>query len=112
MNYGFVHQGRVYTPDGSTVNLADNDLRNALLNQQELAIWKARPQTVIAYYTDTTVTTWMGDVLGTITSRKVIQHNMGGRFIVLRVKATNGRTYHGRASYDNGNIIRLHRCKP
>lgn len=61
---------------------------------------------------DARVTTWTGAVLGKITRARVYRHNFGGRFVSLWVRGNNGAWYHGRASYDNGSVIRLHRCKP
>lgn len=57
------------------------------------------------------VKTWSGSLLGRITSARVYSHNFGGRMVSLRVKGTNGATYYGRASWDNGSIIRLRRVK-
>jgi hypothetical protein len=55
------------------------------------------------------ITTWPGTVIGRIVSARVYRHNFGGRMVSIRVKGTNGRTYAGRASWDNGNVIRLRR---
>lgn len=58
-----------------------------------------------------TVTTWTGRMLGTIIDAHVYRHNLGGRFVYLRVRGTNGAEYYGRASYDGGSCIQLHRAK-
>jgi len=58
------------------------------------------------------VTTWQGTVLGRITSARVYRrHNFGGRMVSVTVKGTNGVTYYGRASWDNGNCINLRKAK-
>ncbi len=57
------------------------------------------------------VSTWNGTVLGRIISAHVYRHNFGGRFVSLTVHGTNGATYTGRASWDNGQIIRLRKVK-
>lgn len=57
------------------------------------------------------VTTWTGRVLGRIIAAKVTRHNFGGRMVSMRVEGTNGATYYGRASWDNGQVIRLRRGK-
>jgi hypothetical protein len=108
MDYGFTHDGQVFTPNGTSVDVAANDARNAEIEHMELARWDHQPARHLAYYTEHgTVTTWRGTVLGTITGRRIYRHNFGGRFIVLSVLGTNGVRYYGRASYDNGNCIHL-----
>lgn len=57
------------------------------------------------------VKTWHGSLLGRITSARVYRHNFGGRIVSLRLTGTNGATYYGRASWDNGSLIRLRRMK-
>lgn len=107
---------------------------NKAVEQQELAEWRMRPRTMLAYYSlpcvtearreycadfrpyvgfgaNAEVSTWTGKPLGTITEAHVYRHNMGQRFISIRVKASNGSSYYGRASYDNGDCIILHRAK-
>jgi len=132
MDYGFAHHGTIYTPNGSTVDPAENDARNAAIESAELDHWAMRPDTMTAYYTfgkgitaqdlmvthspryfnhDCIVTTWTGRKLGQIVSAKVYRHNFGGRFVSLRVFGTNGAEYYGRASYDWGSVIRLRRVK-
>lgn len=67
--------------------------------------WRNRPALAGA-----TVTTWNGATLGTITDAKVYRHNFGGRFVALTVRGNNGATYHGRASWDSGTVIKLRRA--
>lgn len=57
------------------------------------------------------VTLWTGEVIGRITSARVYTNNFGGRLVAIRVTGTNGAKYYGRASWDNGNCIVLHRAK-
>ena len=58
---------------------------------------------------DASVTTWLGTPIGTIVSARVYRHNFGGRVVCVQVRGTNGASYYGRASWDNGTVIRLHR---
>ncbi len=57
------------------------------------------------------VKTWNGSLLGRITSARVYGHNFGGRMVSITVRGTNGASYYGRASWDNGSIIRLRKVK-
>lgn len=57
------------------------------------------------------VTTWLGTKIGVIVSARVYTHNFGGRFVSLKIKGTNGASYYGRASWDNGSLIRLRKVK-
>lgn len=112
MDYGFVHNGRVFTPNETTdIDPAENDRRNADIESAELAYWQTQPDRMLAYYNDKagTVTSWRGRVLGTIVLSRVYRHNFGGRFIAIRVRGTNGVEYYGRASYDWGTCINLRR---
>ena len=150
MDYGFVHQDRVFTPNGSTVSAEENTARNAAIQAAEIAHWATQPEEMIGYYhfpaesgtlfgrvrsyraefrptlfsyinQDTpdapgtaqhaTVSTWLGVTIGQITSARVYRHNFGGRFVSIRVTGTNGAEYHGRASYDNGSVIRLRKAR-
>ena len=128
MDYGFVHDGTVYTPNGTAgVTVDENTTRNQTMEAAELAQWATQPDQLVAYFhfqkeeryrqafrpglTGAFVTTWLGTRLGTIISANVYQHNLGGRFISLRVQGTNGATYHGRASYDWGQCVMLRKRK-
>jgi|SRR6185295_7320262 len=134
----FEHNGTVYTPNGAVdVTPADVDAINAETNGAELAHWKTAPELFApAYYvfpaetqgglyrasfrpllggfnTDkrAIVTTWQGSELGYISDARVYRGNFGGRIVALRVRGNNGANYYGRASWDNGSIIRLRRVK-
>lgn len=175
MDYGITHQGKVYTPNGTTVAAADNDAHNREIEAAELARWATKPDRMLAYYrvatsyvinreprvgywpeidnrsfstraeaqaaidaipyadllkhgqyggwparltigerrpiTGSTVTTWLGTVIGRITYLTVYRHNFGGRFISLSVQGTNGAVYYGRASWDSGTCVNLRRAK-
>lgn len=130
MDYGIEHDGKVFTPNGSAVESDSNRARNTAIESAELAIWRMRPGYALAYYdfpsqviagpyrasfspdlTGAVVTTWLGTSLGVITRARVYRHVFGGRFVAITVKGNNGAVYHGRASYDNGNAIRLYRSK-
>lgn len=107
---------------------------NAAVESSELAYWRERPEHFSpAYYcfphegkavsppvyrssfypplNEATVTTWQGSTLGTIIHAIVYRHNFGGRMVSLTVRGTNGATYHGRASWDYGNVVRLRKVK-
>lgn len=113
MDYGFVHNGKVYTPNGTVVSRADNAARNRAIEEAELADWRMRPRSQLAYYDlrEQSLTTWQGIVIGAITRFRVYRHNRGGRFVSLRARGTNGAEYYGCASYDNGSCIRLRRVQ-
>lgn len=109
-DYGFIHNGTVYTPNGTpNVDPAQNTARNQAVEQGELSEWETQPARFFAYYNARSVTTWLGTVLGHITGSRIYRHNLGGRFISLNVEGTNGAKYYGRASYDNGQCIVLHK---
>ena len=111
-DYGFVHENHVFTPQRSAVDVTENEARNRAREDAELAMWRLRPACQVAYYDEQagTVSTWLDTVLGTILMSRIYRHRSGQRCISLRVRATNGAEYHGRASYDNGTCITLHRC--
>ena len=129
-DYGFIHNETVYTPNQTTVTPDHNKARNAVIDAYQLAQWRQCPDRIVAYYkfadgcradslhlysartlADCIVTTWMGAKLGTIVRANVYRHNFGGRFVSITVIGTNGAMYHGRASYENGSCICLHRSR-
>lgn len=132
-DYGFVHDGKVYTPNQTTsIATQANADRNKAIEQQELARWRTCPDRQLAYYklpddvtptwagertitarslTDASVTTWLGTPLGRIVQLRFYRHNFGGRFVSIRIIGTNGAEYHGRASYDWGGCVWLRKCK-
>ena len=131
-DYGFVHEGRVFTPDQSTIDPAENLARNQAIEAAELAHWAGRPDRMIGYYhfgegidgrqleiprtarylgDDSHVTTWPGTRIGRIVSARVYRHNFGARFVSIRVIGSNGAEYYGRASFDGGSVIRLRKAR-
>lgn len=132
-NYAFTfHNGRTITADGTGIGTSAA-LHNLTVEANELALWSSRPDRALAYFSFpadlaatrgtasrdsyrpmlalATVKTWMGTVLGTITSARVYRHNLGGRFVSLKVSGSNGASYSGRASWDNGNCIILRKVR-
>lgn len=130
-DYGFVHEGRVYTPNATSgLDASTNEERNQAIEAAELARWEAQPDRQVAYFrfpaetggglyrpafrpqlADAHVTTWPGTRIGTIVNARVYRHNFGGRFIAIRVRGTNGAEYVGRASYDNGTVVHLRKVR-
>lgn len=138
MSHLFTFDGHgTYSPDGKVdATQAEANRMNAETTAAELAHWNTKPDVFApAYYrfpTDTAkqpreyrhsfyvllgalgsdiVTTWTGAKLGSILSARVYQHNFGARMVSMRVRGTNGATYFGRASWDNGECIRLRKVK-
>jgi hypothetical protein len=125
MDYGFTHEGKVFTPNGTTgIDTADNETRNKQIEAHELAAWKTCPDGVLAYYklaaednpnrqyresfvSHGIVSTWLGTQIGTITHARGYRHNFGSRMVAIQVTGTNGAKYYGRASYDWGQCVRL-----
>lgn len=126
-------QGQTFTPDGRTDIPADRaHAINEQTNARELEFWATAPIAYApAYYafpsdtpgpygraswypvltrsgeTPARVTTWFGTTIGTIVYARVFRHNFGGRMLAIRVQGTNGAYYVGRASFDNGTMVRL-----
>lgn len=110
--------------------------KNDAIERAELERWKNTPADAIGYYSfpaeavrtvgyrsafyprldSAAVTTWIGTVIGQITDARVYTGRlpMAGaepvRIVAIKVKGTNGARYYGRASWDNGNVIRLRRA--
>lgn len=132
-DYAFVHDGKAFTPNQTSIEADKAAEHNKAIELAELARWDTKPDTQLAYYHfpsdykaragkqwlhtyhpliyDAYVTLWPGNMIGTITSARVYTHNFGGRFVSLSVRGTNGAIYHGRASWDNGTCINLHKSK-
>lgn len=135
-DYAFVHEGNAYTPNQTDVPAELADSHNQAIERAELARWVQMPGTMLAYFHFPTedgfppilhprlyrstfypsiagalVKTWPGTVLGTITYARVYRHNFGGRMVSLRVRGTNGASYYGRGSWDNGQCVLLRRMK-
>lgn len=71
------------------------------------------PDTLFAYYDASFrhVTTFMGDVIGTIVSKGKETRPMGGRVVSVRVRGINGVTYVGTCNLSSGTYCRLRRAK-
>lgn len=130
-DYGFVHADTVFTPNGTPgIDPAENLARNHAIEQSELADWRMRPAVAVGYFTfpaetggglyrsafypsrdRAVVSTWLGTELGTIVRARVFAHNFGGRMVSIVVRGNNGAYYSGKASWDNGQVIRLRRMK-
>lgn len=51
MDYGFVHDGKVYTPNQTPdVAASENDERNKAIERAELERWTEKPDRQLAYY--------------------------------------------------------------
>lgn len=89
--------------------------RNRLTSAFEVAMFcEDPPDRYFAYMgrKGDTVTTWMGDVLGTIVSRGREWHsNLGDRRVPFRMRGVNGRTYSGVEYLDAGDYVRLRLVK-
>jgi len=118
--------------DADSVRIhAPTDFRNQMSSDYEMELWKDKPKRGLGYFvfpqadsghqpfkhayypplTDAHVTNWMGVRMGTILSAHVYSCNNGARIVSMRVQGTNGATYCGRASWDNGTCIGLRRMK-
>lgn len=134
-DYGFVHAGKVYTPNGTpAIAPEENETRNQVIQAAELARVATKPDAMLAYYSfpaehakqgqpgrpyrerfspqlaDAHVSLWLGVRIGRITAARVYRHNFGGRMVSLTVDV-DGTRYHGRASYDWGQCVRLRKGK-
>ena len=51
MDYGFTHEGKVYTPDGAAgITPEASADRNAAIEAAELRAWAEKPDRIVAYY--------------------------------------------------------------
>jgi len=57
------------------------------------------------------IQTWHGVKLMTCFDWNIYRHNMGGQFISISARDIHGQYWHGRASYDWGNVINLYKNK-
>lgn len=104
--------------------------RNQLVESANLAEWSSCPDVMVAYYNfpcdfslrlyrqalypsliGATVSTWLSSPIGDIIRARVYTNNIGARIVSMRVRGSNGAEYHGRASWDGGNVVRLRRVK-
>jgi hypothetical protein len=113
MDYAFIHEGKAYTPNQTPLSADDADAHNDAIEAQDLATWKTRPGQFYCYASDrNTVTTWRGVILGRITYSNTVRNNLTGESLrYIRVTGNNGATYRGAYSSDNGQLVRLKKCK-
>lgn len=57
------------------------------------------------------ITLWSGEKVMTITGYRKYRHNFGGRFVAITARDEAGQLWHGRASFDGGDLITMHRSK-
>lgn len=129
-DYAFTHQGKAFTPNQTKVMVEKVTAHNEAVASRELARWQTKPERFVCYYTfpqpwdkadkrgnfyptlvNAKVQLWGGAVVGQITGAHVYRHNFGGRIVSLRVLGTNGASYYGRASWDNGDVVILRKVK-
>lgn len=116
-DYGFEHEGRIFTPNQTEVSKEENDARNVALEAEELWTWHIRmPERCSAYISSDgkTLTTWNGTKLGDVFWAKCGHLRQwspwhGEHITAYRIRGTNGATYYGRSSA--GMIIHLRRMK-
>lgn len=114
MDYGFEHNGAVYT-SGKTPNIAaaENAPRNASIEAAELAAWARRPDHFYCYVTPGSrdVMTWLGTRIGTVESLTRFKTNLSREITAITVRGTNGATYHGRFGSERSYYCKLTKCK-
>jgi hypothetical protein len=131
MAHLFKLQGEVFSPDGKVKPMSDAEVstHNQQQDLADVAYAQSKPDKLVVYYnfpslppttqvysrafrpmlTGAHVTTWLGTTLGPIVSAHVYQQNRG-RMVSLRANI-HGQLYYGRASWDNGSIVRLRKAK-
>jgi hypothetical protein len=114
MDYAIELQGKVYTPDGK-VELTPEQVaqHNAALASAELAEWAKAPDRWQVYVTKgkREVTTWTGEVLGTIIERTAFRTNLSRNIVAIRFRGTNGAVYYGRYGADWSMLCRVRKAK-
>lgn len=129
MDYGFEHDGKVFTPNGTSVKPAENAQRNSAIRDAELKRWAAKPDRwavyIVAnpewkdnqqgfngafYPTRYIATNWQGDVLAYRVSVKTFVSNFGHRMRAVRFRATNGAAYYGKLG-EHTELCRIKRVK-
>ncbi len=108
--YAIRLQGQTYTPNGQT-DISDTDAHNQAIASAELAEWAKQPDRFAIYVTAKLATTWLGTRLGTISIANTYTNNLGARITCIRVRGTNGATYHGRYGADWSQLCRIRRCR-
>lgn len=97
-----------YKPEEVPEGLHDisNEARSLIETYRFL---QEQPQKYVAYVSEKekTVTTWMGDYLGSCSFGALYRSNMGDKRISISVKAINGLTYYGTYYRSAGDYCRL-----
>ncbi len=111
MDYGFKHEGKVFTPNKTHVE--DVEAHNAALEKQELEAWRLVPEQFAVYVNEAnrTVTTWRGVLLGTITEWTQFRTNISRNIVAIRFRGTNGARYYGRYGADWSQLCRVRKAK-
>lgn len=113
MDYGFTHDGRVFTPNGTRgISPDENEARNVALEQAELLRWATKPDRFCAYHHDGhAISTWKGTQIGTVINSHDYRNNFGHRERYVHVRGNNGAFYHARYGYERSHLVRLRRYR-
>ena len=111
MNYGIEFHGKVFTPDGIS-NIPPNEVeeRNQAVDAAVLEAWVNSPNEFSVYIDGESVTSWMGEKMGTVLYRSEFHNNFGGVTECIRFKGTNGSEYYGRKSRDWSQLLNCRKC--
>ncbi len=115
-DYGFKHEGQIFTPNATPVSAEDNNTRNKAIEAAELALWAAQPDSFAVYINKSAdgsyrATTWLGTVLAHNVIRSRIDHNMSRKMMAVRFRGTNGANYYGRYGADWSELCRVRKAK-
>lgn len=118
-DYGFEHDGVVFTPNGTVVAAAANAARNAAIERTELEAWDVQPERFAGYVVNGRFQTWTGADLGRVEVRSrwrcwrrecgvpVEPYTMES----IVVHGSNGARYCGRYGSDWSQLCRVRRAK-
>lgn len=113
--YIFEHEGRQFTPDGTT-KVPDPSEHNAKVEAAELALWATKPEHFAGYMSQRDdgawrCTTWLGASLGTVQRVRPYQTNLSCNMHAVTILGTNGAMYYGRYGADWAQLIRLRKAQ-
>lgn len=96
--------------------IKDTDARNAATSQFEVRQFMAhRPSKYFAYLSSdgTAITTWIGDKLGDVIHTREFPKRgyVSEKLYSVRIRAVNGKTYHGMAYAGKGGYVRMREVK-
>lgn len=114
MDYGFTHDDRVFTPNGTRgISPTENEARNVALEQAELLRWATKPDRFCAYHDEglNTITTWKGTQIGTVIDSHDYRNEFGHRERYVHVRGDNGACYYARYDYEGSQLVRLRRYR-